>query len=766
MSSWLFFNVAIALLLMELGIYKLLEETLGIFSIISAAWLCSISADLFINKPLGLAPPGIEFKRAHLYDINPVGVGGMTINATIALAAHFGLFGSYAASLAIYMTPVVAAIAGARHRLGDEGQILSRAQAAPAVEEPHQHHLLDLRTSVRAGRHGLVPGLCRANLFLVLLARQPLPRSLQAQGPGSNIRRPRWRKPFCPNRRSGRCRAGWGRYGMTTALAIGLIGLVLWGIAERAGTVLPEAAVAVGTTVWIVFLVFSILTGIATWFFVLAHDSRVVAEEESSRQNTLLLKEIAAHKKTDAALQYAKETAESANRAKSRYVVGLTHELRTPLNAVLGYAQLLDRDESIPDTRRSAIRVIKRSADHLSGLIDGLLDISKIEAGRLQVFSDEINIRDFLDQVIGMMRPQAEAKGLVFDVSIDPKLPHYVRTDEKRLRQILVNLLSNAIKYTSDGTVSLTLAYRGQVATFTIVDTGPGIPEADLPVIFEPFQRGSGQQAQLAPGLGLGLTITRLLTQTLGGEITVESEQGRGTTFRVRLMLYGLSKPGGPALDRKILTYTGPRRTIVVVDDNEEHRELMREALTPLDFVVLTAISGPDCLALIEGARPDIFLVDISMPGMNGWELAAKLREGGRTAPIVMLSANIGDGGAGAISGSDHNDTLAKPVNFRQLHDKLATWLGLEWVYATVPTAAAATKAEPELRSPGAGHIDELIRLGEIGYVRGIKAKLAELAKTAENRHFAEVMTAHIKAFNIDAYLADLRKLEREGAET
>ena len=144
-----------------------------------------------------------------------------------------------------------------------------------------------------------------------------------------------------------------------------------------------------------------------------------------------------------------------------------------------------------------------------------------------------------------------------------------------------------------------------------------------------------------------------------------------------------------------MLAYAGPRRTIVVVDDNEEHRELMREALAPLDFVVLTAVSGPDCLALIEGVRPDIFLVDISMPGMNGWELAARLRENGQTAPVVMLSANIGDGGAGAIAGGDHNDTLAKPVNFRQLHDKLATWLNLEWIYAAAPQTARAGNAEP-----------------------------------------------------------------------
>jgi signal transduction histidine kinase/CheY-like chemotaxis protein len=757
---WLFFNVAIALLLMELGIYKLLEETLGVFSIISAAWLCSISADLFINKPLGLAPPGIEFKRAHLYDINPVGVGGMTITAALALAAHFGLFGDYAASLAIYMTPISAAIAVPAIAWATKGKYY-------LARKPRQQwkNLASITCSIcehpfepedMAWCPAYAAPICSLCCTLDSRCQDMCKPKARLKYQASEVM-----KAVLPEPAIRTLSSRLGRYGVTTTLAIGLIGLVLWGIAERAGAMLPDSAGAVGITVWLVFLVFAIFTGIVTWFFVLAHDSRVVAEEESSRQNALLLKEIAAHRKTDAALQYAKETAESANRAKSRYVVGLTHELRTPLNAVLGYAQLLERDESIPDTRRSAIRVIKRSADHLSGLIDGLLDISKIEAGRLQVFSNEIAIRDLLDQVVSMMRPQAEAKGLVFDVQIDERLPNYVRTDERRLRQILVNILSNAIKYTREGTVSFALAYRGQVATFSISDTGTGIPEADLPVIFEPFQRGSGQQAQLAPGLGLGLTITRLLTQTLGGEITVDSVEGQGTTFRVRLMLYGLSKPGTPISDRKILTYTGSRRTIVVVDDNEEHRELMREALSPLDFVVLTAISGPDCLALIEGARPDIFLIDISMPGMTGWELAAKLRAGGTTAPIVMLSANIGDGGIGAISGGDHTDTLAKPVNFRQLHDKLAALLGLDWVYATA-VSGPPRRSEPALRSPGAGHIEELIRLGEIGFIRGIEAKLAELAKSDQNQHFAAVMTAHVKAFNIDAYLADLRTLERE----
>jgi signal transduction histidine kinase/DNA-binding NarL/FixJ family response regulator len=684
----------------------------------------------------------------------------MFITAAIALSAHFGLFGDFAASLAIYIAPIVAFVTvpliawltGGKYYLARKPRrpwkTLDTVTCSicehpfetedmawcPAYSAP----ICSLCCSLDSRCHDLCKPKARLKYQVAEVASAVLPEPALAQ-----------------------LSTRLGRYSVITLTVIASIGLILWMVAMRAGSTSPETADVVNRTTWVVFLVFSILAGIAAWFFVLAHDSRVVAEEESSRQNTLLLKEIAAHKKTDAALQHAKEMAESANRAKSRYVVGLTHELRTPLNAVLGYAQLLERDEAIPDTRRSAIRVIKRSADYLSGLIDGLVDISKIEAGRLQVYSNEINIHDFLDQIVGMIGPQAEARGLAFTINRDPALPQYVRTDEKRLRQILVNLLTNAVKYTESGSVELAVLYRNQVATFSISDTGPGIPERDLPVIFEPFQRGSGKQSSLAPGLGLGLTITRLLTQTLGGEITVVSREGEGTTFRVKLMLYGLDRPSVPAPDRKILSYTGPRRTIMVVDDNEEHRELMREALTPMDFVVLTAESGPDCLTLIEGARPDIFLIDISMPGMSGWQLAARLRELGQTSPIIMVSANIGDGASIAGAGNDHNDMLPKPVDLRQLQDKLASWLGLEWVYA-VATKDVAAKPVSEMRSPGASHVQELIRLGEIGYVRGIEAKLSDLARDDENRHFTEVMSAHIRAFNIDAYLADLRRLERE----
>jgi signal transduction histidine kinase/CheY-like chemotaxis protein/purine-cytosine permease-like protein len=763
---WLIFNVAIALLLMELGIYQLLERTLGIFSIIAMAWLCTISADLFINKPLGLAPPGIEFKRAHLYDINPVGLGTMFGAAGVALAAHFGLFGPVAASLATYITliaflisPAIAFATRGKYYLArkprESWKTLSSITCSicehpfepedmawcPAYAAP----ICSLCCSLDSRCHDMCKPHARLNTQVGTVARAVLPETIIAK-----------------------LTTRLGRYAITALLSISVIGAILAMIAYQVRESAPANEEVIFGTIFIVFFVFAIIAGIVSWFYVLAHDSRVVAEEESSRQNTLLLKEIAAHQKTDAALQDAKEAAEAANRAKSRYVVGLSHELRTPLNAVLGYAQILERDDTIPAPRQSAIKVIKRSADHLSGLIDGLLDISKIEAGRLQVYSNEINIQDFLDQIVEMFSLQAQTRGLAFEHVRARALPHYVRTDEKRLRQILVNLLSNAIKFTDAGKVTFDIAYRNQVATFTISDTGRGIAERDLARIYEPFQRGDAERNRMTPGLGLGLTITQLLTNTLGGEISVKSTKDQGSTFRVRLMLSAIDRPvTTPAAEKKIVSYTGPRRTIVVVDDNEDHRALMREVLIPMDFVVLTANDGTECLTLIEGVSPDLFLVDISMPGMSGWELVSRLREQGQAAPIVMLSANIGDGAPVDPKSIDegtpgHNDTIAKPVDIRRLADKLAVHLGLTWVYESDAGANLPVIERKPLKTPGTNHVQDLLRLGEIGYVRGIEAKLADLARNEEHRRFTEELTTYVQAFDLAGYMKFLTRLEEE----
>ncbi|MCM2291010.1 ATP-binding protein [Allorhizobium sp. BGMRC 0089] len=759
---WLVFNVAIALLLMELGIYRLLEETLGIFSIIAMAWLCTISADLFINKRLGLSPPGIEFKRAHLYDVNPVGCGTLVLSSGLAIAAHAGLFGASLTALSTFVTlsafviaPALAAATKGRYYLARKPRHSWKnlnAITCSICEHPFEPEdmawcpayaapICSLCCSLDSRCHDMCKPHAALNSQVATVARHLL-----------------------PDRLTDALASRLGRYGLTSLAAVSLIGLVLGLIAHQVAAVKPETSTAVNGAILIVFFVFSITACIAAWFYVLAHDSRVVAEEESSRQNSLLLKEIAAHKKTDAALQAAKEAAEAANRAKSRYVVGLTHELRTPLNAVLGYAQLLEHDETIPAPRQAAIKVIRRSADHLSGLIDGLLDISKIEAGRLQVFPAELALADFLDQIVAMIRPQAEAKGLRFLHERPENLPHYVRTDERRLRQILVNILSNAVKFTDEGSVSFTLTYRSQVASFTIADTGRGIAEKDLTRIFEPFQRGEADSIRPLPGLGLGLTITRLLTNTLGGDIAVTSEKGKGTVFRVRLMLSTVDRPStAPTPERRIAGYDGPRRTLVVVDDNEDHRDLMREALTPLDFIVLTAASGPECLTLIEGVEPDLFLVDISMPVMNGWQLVERLRNLGQSAPILMLSANLGDGAVREPGSSGHNDAIAKPVDVKVLRDKLARHLKLVWRYAD--EAPPPPPAPPGLVIPPAADLADLKGLAEIGYIRGIDSKLAGLARDPAYLAFTEMLRPYIQSFDMAGLIQKLHTVMGDRAD-
>ncbi|HVW93394.1 MAG TPA: ATP-binding protein [Devosia sp.] len=747
---WLLFNVAIALMLMELGIYRVLEETLSVFSIIAMAWLCTISADLFVNKPLRLAPPGIEFKRAHLYDINPVGLGAMTLAAATALLVHAGVAGPLAASLAPFVAAGVAFIASPLIAWATKGKFYlarkpRRAWAArqtltcsicqhpfepedmawcPAYSAP----ICSLCCSLDARCHDLCKPHANLHAQSATLAAHVLPG-------------------WALERLSSRV----GRYGVSVTIALALLGSILFFIYEAAAHAAPATSDVVAGTLAVVFFVFAVVAGTACWYLVLADDSRRVAEEESSRQTTLLLKEIDAHNRTDAALQKAKEDAEAANRAKSRYVVGLSHELRTPLNAVLGYAQILERDETIPARRQSSVRTIRRSAEHLSGLIDGLLDISRIEAGRMQVYSNEINVHDFLDQLVEMFRLQAEAKGVAFHHRRAPELPVYVRTDEKRLRQILVNLLSNAIKYTDAGRIEFEVAYRSQVASFTVRDTGSGIAPEEIEHIFEPFVRGAAERNRMSPGLGLGLTITKLLAETLGGDIKVESLPGAGSTFRVRMMLAAVDRPAQRVgQELRISTYAGPRRTIMVVDDNADHRELMRELLQPLDFTVLTAVDGPDCLTLIDGAAPDFYFVDISMPGMDGWTLVQALRERGVAAPIVMLSANIGDGSGMAASDLGHSDTITKPFDIRQVIDKLGAHLKLEWL-EEAPSPTRGLDATPVVLPP-AEVVAELRSLGEIGHVRGIEAKLAQLAAEPAHASFVELLRARVQAFDFEGY--------------
>jgi signal transduction histidine kinase/DNA-binding response OmpR family regulator len=459
---------------------------------------------------------------------------------------------------------------------------------------------------------------------------------------------------------------------------------------------------------------------------------------------------------TEAELRRARDAAEAANAAKTRYLVAVSHEIRSPLNAIFGYAQLLERDGAIPPVE--AGQVIRRSAEHLTDLVEGLLEISHIESGVLKLRSDIVPLPLFLDHVVDMFRMQAEAKGLAFNYVVKGRLPRLVRTDEKRLRQILINLLSNAIKYTQAGSVILSVSYRNQVADFEVTDTGIGIAPEDVERIFEPFERGSSPDANAQPGIGLGLAITRLLARVLGGEIFVRSASGEGSNFRLRLFL---PEPNvAPASDpevSQVTGYAGPRKTVLVIDDDLSQTSVMIGLLRPLGFQVFTASQGAEGLALADLCTPDIVLLDVQMPGLGGWEVANRLRaKYGDAFPIVMVSASVQEYRAGGDGTSSHDAFVTKPVHLEALLDVIGRQLGLEWQsgrMAPAPEGPGAA-ALPDSASP---FFAKLRLLAKTGHVREIETTLAALAANVpESAPVVAVLREHLDNFDLRSLVKTL----------
>jgi len=463
--------------------------------------------------------------------------------------------------------------------------------------------------------------------------------------------------------------------------------------------------------------------------FMLALNARRKPRQDRIEQTRMLREEIAAHRLTLAELERAKEAAEAANAAKTRYLVAVSHEIRSPLNAIYGYAQLLEREDAIPPAEAGG--VIRRSAEHLTNLVEGLLDISRIESGVLKVRQDVVRLPALLDQVIDMFRMQAAAKGLSLDYKIEGRLPPFVRTDEKRLRQILINLLSNAIKYTQAGGATLTIRYRSQTALVDVIDTGIGIAPEDLDRIFEPFERGSSLDTILQPGIGLGLAITRALARILGGEVTVTSEVGRGSIFRLQMLLPEpmVAPTSAPAYDR-VTGYGGEQKTILVIDDSPSQLIVVEHLLRPLDFAVFVATNGVEGLALAERCAPDLVLLDIQMPGGSGWEVAAQLRAAfARSLRIVMVSANAHEYRAGGDGQSHHDAFLSKPVDLDALLDTIGRQLDLSWTAAG--DGAAPPEASPSrtpLPAAAEPYLASLRHYVKVGHVRAAETLLAELA--------------------------------------
>ena len=762
---WLVFNVVLALLLMEIGIFRVIDGILRIYANFAAGWIGALVADLVINKPLGLSPPGIEFKRAHLYDINPVGVGALLTSILASTLAFLGMFGTALQILAPFVALMVAFATAPVIAWATRGRYyLARPDTGIPADATEVRCTICENTFERRDI-----ALCPAysgpicSLCCTLEARC---RDLCKTNSRFTEQLASFLKRVLPVRVAASLNTRAGHFVGLLLFFNVAVGLLLSYIYHQYGGVAPEQREVISTTLWLVFLCLLVLSGVGAWLTVLAHESRRAAEQESGRQTAMLMEEIEAHKRTDAALQKAKEVAEAANIAKTRYVVGISHEIRTPLNSIFGYAQLLERGADIP--AENAARVIRRSSEHLSNLVDGLLDISRIENGLLRLNRDKVRLPEFLDQLVDMFRLQAAAKGISFRYHPPANLPACVHTDQKRLRQILINLLSNAIKYTESGHATLTIRYRSEVAEFEITDTGMGIPAEDLERVFEPFERGRAHAVRSLPGTGLGLTITKLLTQIMGGEISVRSTLGEGTTFVVRLSLSQVSTydPTEVLSRRRARGYAGPRRTILLADDDPAHLELLQNVLRPLDFILLPAHDGHSSLELAAHHSPDLALLDISLPDMTGWDVVRQLRASG-TPKIAMVSANAYEYSPGGGGGPLHDAFLIKPIDIDLLIECVGSLLHLEWIYDTpTPESTAIPASNPSDEPPQQclHHVGALYELGRIGHVRGIEAKLREIeAEHPANGPFAAQLRGFISNFDLKRYMTVLESMRKQG---
>ncbi len=731
---WLLFNVIIALFLMELGIYQALESILVVFAIVAISWLSSVSADLMINRPLGLRPPQTEFKRAHLYDINPVGVGSMLISSVLGIVSYLGVAGEVAKALAHFISiascfvlvPLIAWLTKGRYYLARQSEDILECASGVCECSICETRFERSDMAYCPAYQGPICSLCCSLDARCMDSCKPNGRvGQQFQQLVKNYLPSSWQDIF--DSRVGRFISIFGFINVMT----GTLFVVVYAQMVPEQELLREP---LSNMLLILYSALIIVFGVISWLYLLAQESREVAQQESNRQTQRLVEEIEAHKITDQSLQKAKELAERANQAKSRYLSGISHELRTPLQSILGYAQLLTRPNCNVKAEKG-LQIIKRNGEYLADLIEGVLDISRIEAGRLEIYRNRFNLPEFLDQIVEIFAPQAEAKGIEFTYLRTGNLPQTVISDQKRLRQILINLLSNAVKYTQSGHVTFSVQYRNQVAEFAVEDSGIGIAQEDLLRIMEPFERANIDQVGDEPGTGLGLTIVRLLTEVMGGDLTVESEPGRGSHFTVSLMLSRVDTPLPKLVQpTPIIGYEGDRKTVLVVDDEEYHRDLLSDLLSPLGFHVHEASDATSCLAFIQDGFPDLFLLDVSMPGTDGMVLARVLRERGCRSPIIMVSADAQERHTREESTQDHDFYLVKPINTDVLLDNIGRLMKLRWCFQeemNVPARTALTTTED--LSPGASaQLRELHRCGKLGYPQGVSQAIAGLSEKGE----------------------------------
>jgi signal transduction histidine kinase/ActR/RegA family two-component response regulator len=441
-----------------------------------------------------------------------------------------------------------------------------------------------------------------------------------------------------------------------------------------------------------------------------------------------------------AELKTAKLIADKANQAKSEFLANMSHELRTPLNGILGYAQILQNTKIFSEKERKSISIIHQCGSHLLNLINDILDLSKIEARKMELYPNNFHFPSFLDGVAEICRLKAEQKEIAFNYQPSSQLSSVIHADEKRLRQVLINLLGNAIKFTDRGSVTFKIevinpdasesqishlqsAISNPLIRFQIEDTGVGITQEQLDKIFLPFEQ-VGSTAKRTEGTGLGLAISQKIVSLMNSTIQVQSQPGNGSIFWFELELpAALNQEENSTIARlsNIIGFEGQKRKILIVDDRWENRSVAVNLLLPLGFEVFEANNGQEGLEQAKEIQPDLIISDLRMPVMDGLTMTQHLRQLPNLQNVVVIasSASVFDFHRQQALEAGCNDFLPKPVQVEQLLEQLQQHLQLTWIYETETDASIVDKDPADLTieivfPPG----EELVKLYEAA-VRG-----------------------------------------------
>jgi PAS domain S-box-containing protein len=465
-----------------------------------------------------------------------------------------------------------------------------------------------------------------------------------------------------------------------------------------------------------------------------------------------------ARRDAEAALKDARRVAEAASRAKSEFLASMSHELRTPLNGILGYAQLLARDVSLERRHLEAVHSVQHCGEHLLDLVNEVLDLARIESGRVELRPESTVLAELVNEVADLTRLRATQAGLAFSYETDAGLPSAVQVDPRRLKQILLNLLGNAVKFTPEGAASFRVRGLRLPSTrwrlrFEIQDTGIGIASDELPRIFEPFHRATG--GRNVEGTGLGLAITRDLVEAMDGHLHVESVPGRGSLFVVELELAEAdAHTRGGGARAQIIGYHGRRRVLLIADDKMENRTVLRRLLEPLGFGIHESADGRETLALAGRLQPDLLLLDIVMPDLDGFDVARRLKRHPQLAgiPIVAVSASVFDDTRQASLQAGCDDFLAKPVQLDLVLAVLEQHLGLRWIRAEDGVPAADAPLTPAA-------LTQLMELSRRGDIAELNACLTALEAQGGYPKFVAELRGLARSFDMKAIRERLQRL-------